>query len=155
MRTDPRCERLGQLSAELSRLQLRLREKFLAQECMALSLPESLCHGDYLFLNEVSEAGCAVMAEIAKRLEINPSTATRRVSRMLVCGLVTKQTSCEDERRFEICLTDKGRELLERMDQHRLEASRRVYEGITEREMQAVYDCLEREITALKKLNEE
>ena len=92
---------------------------------------------------------------IAKELNINPSTATRQVNRMLACGLVTKSTSAEDERRYEICLTGKGRLLLERMDEHRLAASRRVYEHTTEEELQTVYSCLEKEIEALRKLNEE
>ena len=155
MRVDPRCERLGLLSAELSRQTRRLRENLLSKECAAMSLPETLCSGDYLLLNAVGEAGCAVMAEIAKELNINPSTATRQVNRMLACGLVTKSASAEDERRYEICLTERGRLLLERMDEHRMAASRRVYEHTTEEELQTVYSCLEKEIEALRKLNEE
>ena len=44
---------------------------------------------------------------------------------------------------------------LERMEEQRMVPSRRVYEHTTEEELQTVYSCLEKEIEALRKLNEE
>ena len=146
MRTDPRCRRLSELSEQSHLLYRQLAERYLARECRALGLTEGLCAGDYAFLNAVGESAgdCAVMAEAARRLGINPSTATRQVNRLLAGGLVTKSAAPDDERRYEIRLTPSGRALLERMEARLYAAVQTAFESVTGEELQTVFRFMEK-----------
>jgi DNA-binding MarR family transcriptional regulator len=58
-------------------------------------------------------AACGV-AEVAERLDVAPSTASRLVERAVAAGMVRREVSPADARRAELHLTDAGHELHER-----------------------------------------
>lgn len=60
------------------------------------------------------QPGTSGVAEVAARLDVAPSTASRLVERAVAAGMVERRTSAADARRAELHLTDAGHELHER-----------------------------------------
>ena len=154
MRVDPRCRRLNELNDQYHALFRDLVERNLAKQCREYHLQEPLCTGDYLLLVEVGESGDspASMAAISKRLNINPSTATRRVNRLLTDDLVTKSIAPGDERRYDLRLTDKGARFLDQMDEWVYQTIQKTYEPVTDEELRVVYQYMEKCISQLQRL---
>ena len=154
MRMDQRCKRLNELSDRYHLLFKQVAERCLIQYCEKVCTPEMLCLGDYMLLFTVGEVGdrAAHMADISRQLNINPSTATRRVNRLLADGLVSKDTAPDDDRRYDLRLTEGGRALLDWMDERLYDAVQKTYEPVTEEELQTVYRYLEKCIGQLEKL---
>ena len=153
MRVDPRCKRSNELSARYHHLFRQVLERQLAQQCRQYALREPLCLGDYAFLYTVGDTdGCVSMAEVAKKLHVNPSTATRRANRLLTDGLITKSASPTDDRRYEIRLTDVGRALCASMDDFQFGIVQDAYQGVTDEQMQAVYQVMETLIKNLQNM---
>jgi len=63
----------------------------------------------------VASGGSATVGELAVRLDIHPSTATRLCDRLVRKGLIRRIESNADRRETEIVLTGKGRRLVERV----------------------------------------
>lgn len=56
---------------------------------------------------------------VAEDLGVHPSNATRTCDRLVRAGLLERRASARDRRRVELTLTPAGRELLERVMDHR------------------------------------
>jgi len=157
MSRDPRCEWLIEKNAKYHALAAKVIEKRLEQMCKAHALSDTLCLGDYEFLSVVAGAKTkdVSMAQIARQLGVNPSSATRRNRRLLACGLVSKTTDVSDERRYQIALTDDGRAFWEEMDRAIFDITQIMYSTITDEEMKAVFSFTEKCIENLQKILDE
>ena len=157
MSRDPRCEWLIEKSVRYHALSGKVIEKRLAQMCQKHGLSDMLCLGDYEFLAAVANAKTdnVNMAQIARLLGVNPSSATRRNRRLLDCGLVSKTSDAADERRYQIALTDEGRIFYEEMDRAIFDVTQVMYSTVTEAEMNAVYAFTEKCIENLQKILDE
>lgn len=151
---DPRCKRLSELTDRYHQLFSQLGERYIVQLSREHGLKGSLSFGDFAFLSIAgdSEDNKVSMAYVSRKLGINPSTATRRVNRLLENGLVTKSAARDDERRYDICLTEAGRSLVEEMNAHLYSAVQKTYEHVTEEEIQTVYRYLDKCIGQLNAL---
>ena len=116
--------------------------------CLALPF---LVLGLFAFLSAVEDGGPdpVSMANVSKKLGINPSTATRRVNKLLENGLVTKSNAADDDRRYDIRLTEVGSTLVRQMGDRLYAAVQKTYENVTEKEMQTVYRYLDKCIDQL------
>lgn len=157
MSRDPRCEWLIEKNAKYHALAGKVIEKRLEQMCERYGLAEELCLGDYEFLSVVACAKTkdVSMAQVARALGVNPSSATRRNRRLLECGLVSKTSDVSDERRYQIALTDAGAKFWEEMDAAMSEITQRIYSTITQEEMNAVFSFTEKCIENLQGLLDE
>ncbi|MBR2943404.1 MAG: MarR family transcriptional regulator [Clostridia bacterium] len=157
MSRDPRCEWLIEKSVRYHALSGKVIEKRLAQMCQKHGLADTLCLGDYEFLAAVANAKTenVNMAQIARLLGVNPSSATRRNRRLLDCGLVSKTSDAADERRYQIALTDEGRAFYAEMDQVIFDVTQVMYSTVTAEEMNAVYAFTEKCIENLQKILDE
>ncbi len=156
MRVDPRCKHLSELTDQYHLLFRQLAEEHLEYLCGEAHYPEALCSGDFMVLYEVGskEKKTARMADISKKLVINPSTATRRVNRLVANGLMTKTVSPNDDRCFDLSLTENGQALLDRMEELLYNDVQYVYAPIEEEELQTVYRYAEKCIGQLNELLE-
>ncbi len=152
MRMDERCKRLNELNDKYHQLFRVAAERQLTRVCERERFHEPLCMGDALLMYLVMENGDepANMADISRRLKINPSTATRRVNRLQANGLVTKSAAQDDDRRYDLKLTAAGSRLVNEMDEWMFETVQNVYEPVTDSEMQAVYAFLNKCIGQLE-----
>lgn len=155
MSTDPRCKWLCEKNAKYRALSARMIEKKLEQVCSEEGVDPALCLGDFQFLSAVANADAVTMAEIARMLGVNPSSATRRNRRLLECGLVSNCVDAKDERRYSIELTEKGRRFYSRMDAAMQDVVRRIFSTITEEEMDAVYAFTEKCLQNLQHMLDE
>lgn len=157
MSRDPRCEWLIEKNAKYNALAAKVIEKRLTRMCEKHALGDVLCLGDYEFLSAVANAKTpdVSMAQIARELGVNPSSATRRNRRLLECGLVSKTTDATDERRYQIALTDAGRAFWEEMDKTIFDVTQVIYSTVTDEEMKAVFSFTEKCIENLQKVLDE
>ena len=157
MSRDPRCEWLIEKNAKYHALAAKVIEKRLVQMCEKHALRDTLCLGDYEFLSVVATAKKqdVSMAQVARALGVNPSSATRRNRRLLECGLVSKTSDAADERRYQIALTQEGRAFWDEMDRAIFEVTQVMYSTVTDEEMNAVYAFTEKCIENLQKLLDE
>lgn len=154
MSRDPRCEWLIEKNVRYHALAGKVIEKRLAQACQKHALSDTLCVGDFEFLSAVANAKTedVSMAQIARLLGINPSSATRRNRRLLACGLVSKTSDAADERRYQIALTEEGRAFYAEMDREVFAITQAIYSTVTDAEMNAVYAFTEKCIQNLQRL---
>ncbi len=66
------------------------------------------------------------LAAVADALEVNPSNASRTCDRLIKAGLLHRQESLQDRRNISLTLTDKGKDLVDRVSAHRRSAIARV-----------------------------
>ena len=156
MRMDPRCKKMNLLSDIYHQLFQRLAERYLSAQCTQTGMDEPMNIGEFVFLLTVSDQeGKAVsMSEASKILKINPSTATRRVNRLLAYGMITKSDSPYDERRYDIRMTQKGTDFVQAMEDRLLFAMQQTYADVTEEELTTVYRFMDKCIARLRLLNE-
>jgi DNA-binding MarR family transcriptional regulator len=63
----------------------------------------------------VRRQGSITVSDLANRLEIDPSTASRQIHRLERLGLVTRSSDATDRRIARLTMTAKGRKLLDRV----------------------------------------
>ena len=142
MQLDPRCKKLNELTDRYHQLFSQLGEKYILQLGRESGVRDDLAYGDFAFLSVVDDSGqdAVSMAYVSRKLGINPSTATRRVNKadcLFAMG-------ADDDRRYDIRLTDTGRSLVEKMNACLYTAVQKTYEHVTEEELQTVYGYLEK-----------
>lgn len=76
----------------------------------------------YAVLRRVAECGPARLSEIADRLGVDASTASRHISRLVDAGLVGRGTDPADRRASAIVLTSDGERALRLLETARREA---------------------------------
>jgi MarR family transcriptional regulator, organic hydroperoxide resistance regulator len=69
--------------------------------------------------------------ELAERLEVEPPTLTRMLSRMERCGFVERRRDPEDGRIFRVYLTPEGRALREPVEAGWMEVEDRAFANLT------------------------
>ena len=151
MQIDPRCKKLNELTDRYHQLFSQLGERYILQLSREHGLKDDLVFGDFAFLSAVEDGGPdpVSMANVSKKLGINPSTATRRVNKLLENGLVTKSNAADDDRRYDIRLTEAGSTLVRQMGDRLYAAVQKTYENVTEKEIQTVYRYLDKCIDQL------
>lgn len=157
MPRDPKSEWLTERYAIYRALSDRVMDRCLEAMRRKHGIKAALCLGDFEFLAAVANAPeqDASMAQIARLLGVNPSSATRRNRRLLGYGLVENCVDERDERRYKIALTPRGRAFWTDVDRALLEASRAMYSSVTEEEMDCVYAVTEKCIANLQRILEE
>ena len=154
IQTDPRCRKLNELTARYHQLFRQLGEKYILRLSRESGFGDDLTYSDFVFLSVVgdSDQDAVSMASVSRKLGINPSTATRRVTKLLANGLITKSNAADDDRRYDIRLTDAGRSVVEKMSARLFSAVQQTYAQVTEEEMQTVYRYLDKCIAQLNAL---
>lgn len=149
---DSRCERMIAQTAKYRALSVKLIERMLDVVCYGQKIHTALCSGDYDFLMVVREAagGDISMAQVARQLEINPSSTTRRARRLLECGLISKTLDASDDRRYQIALTEKGDRFMEEMEVRMREVTHEMYAQVTEDEMTKVLSFMDKCIEGMQ-----
>ena len=90
--------------------------------------------------------------ELAEQLHVTPATVTVSLRSMERDGYVTKIADPNDMRRKRIALTDKGREILDKLDEVYERIGIAMTDGFTDEERAQVSDYFKRMIENLNKL---
>jgi DNA-binding MarR family transcriptional regulator len=73
----------------------------------------------YRTLVVLSYRGNQRLAELASNLAVSPSTATRMCDRLVRKGLITRSRDTLDRREVDLCVSDEGRRLVEKVMERR------------------------------------
>lgn len=93
--------------------------------------------------------GQHTMGEIAERLRIDPSTATRAVQRLIKDGLAERTTDETDARVVTVTPTERGRKIHADVSQRRREVLLGIMERFPAEEREVLADTLEKFVAAL------
>jgi DNA-binding MarR family transcriptional regulator len=112
--TDPDGAELGAIERAFSTILRwgnlpRIREHFVAAAGMALD------KASYALLLRLNESGATRLSDLAERLGVDLSTASRQVHHLQLAGLVQRATVEEDRRASLLTVTDSGKEMVERI----------------------------------------
>ena len=93
--------------------------------------------------------GQHTMGEIAERLRIDPSTATRAVQRLIKDGLAERTVDETDARVVTVSPTERGRKIHADVAQRRREVMLGIIDRFPEEEREILADTLEKFVAAL------
>ena len=74
----------------------------------------------YALLRSLSDHGALGLRELAAASYMDAAGASRQVAQLVDAGLVDRRAATDDARAVELSLTDRGREVYERIVRHRL-----------------------------------
>lgn len=92
------------------------------------------------------------MRELAEKLRIEPSTATRAVQRLTKGGLAERYTAPDDGRIVMVRVTEEGRRRHAEVDERRFVALKQIFQGFDVDERQTLVDLLSRLGAAMDEL---
>ena len=84
------------------------------------------------------------ISDLGERVQLEKSTMTSLIDRMEAAGLVRREDHPTDRRAYRICLTARGRELEEKLDQVVTEAYHHLTRGIPEKDLQKSIEVCKR-----------
>ncbi|MFE7332862.1 MarR family winged helix-turn-helix transcriptional regulator [Streptomyces sp. NPDC057565] len=135
----PRLEEVGPISSLIPALARTHRT-------LALSLLREvgLVPGQEVLLAHLWDEQPRSQVELAELLCVEPPTAAKMLARMEAVGVITREKSAPDRRVTLVSLTDKGRALLEPVQEIWAELERVTTTGLTEDEKALLSDLLSR-----------
>lgn len=95
-----------------------------------------------------------IIKEIAKRVELSPSTLTGMLNRMEEAGLIRRHSDSDDRRAIRIRLTSRGKSLKHRMTRAQAIVEATLQGDLTKQELDAVKTGLARVIAAIRDAEE-
>ena len=116
----------------------RVRDRFVTAAGMALD------RASYGVLFRLEEGGPARLSDLAQRLGLDLSTASRQVHHLEVAGLVRRAVVEEDRRAALLSVTGEGRELVERIRQAKRAVITEMLAGWTQDEREELARVLTR-----------
>ena len=116
------------------RIDLRFFERALEQInqstcCLGINIPQ--CHT----IMEIGIAGTLSVKALAENMNLDKSTISRQVEKLVKNGLVNRLTSIEDRRKVTISLTPKGQEIYQTMNASLNEQFQTIFQQIPPKEL--------------------
>lgn len=100
--------------------------------------------GQELLLLELWTTDALSQAQLADRLGIEQPTVAKAVKRMETAGLLRRERDARDSRIQRVLLTDRGRELLEPVEQRWAEADSHLLGPLTDEERRQLRSLIEK-----------
>jgi DNA-binding MarR family transcriptional regulator len=113
-----------------------------------------LYRGQPFLLGVLWEQEGITHSELAQRMQVSPATVTNMLKRMEKAGFVERRPDAEDQRVSRVYLTDAGREIRGRVDQHWQGVEARVFGTFSEQEQETLRELLTRVQQELVRLHE-
>jgi MarR family transcriptional regulator, organic hydroperoxide resistance regulator len=108
------------------------------------NLDVELSYPQILVMYVLLETGPATMTQVAEWLKISHGVATRTVDRLVDKGIVERERADSDRRVVVVRLSDEGREYAEKMIGYHLEKMGQVLSTVSESELEAFLDLLDK-----------
>ena len=96
--------------------------------CLGINIPQ--CHT----ILEIGIAQALSVNELAEKMNLDKSTVSRQVERLVKEELVIRATAATDRRKVNISLTPKGNEMYNTMNESMNQAFETVFKNIPEKE---------------------
>jgi DNA-binding MarR family transcriptional regulator len=87
--------------------------------------------------------------ELGRTMGLSPSRVSRVVDKLVLNGYLDRSTDTSDRRAIVLCLTQKGKEIKDRISQERLHCEKQVLKVLPEEEIQKFHDIMGKIINTL------
>ena len=123
------------ISIERFRASLRLFERAIERInqsncCLGINVPQ--CHT----IMEIGLADALSVNELAEKMNLDKSTVSRQVEKLVQEDIINRITSPKDRRRVHISLTSKGKQMYKTMNQSMNEQFQTAFQKIPEKELE-------------------
>jgi DNA-binding MarR family transcriptional regulator len=103
--------------------------------------------GQNLFIIDlISRKPDCTMKDIARILNLSPSTTTRHVDKLVEIGLVNRNIAIDDRRSIVLFLTPKGENVNKRFAKHRMDNLSPILESFSEKEQGILVELMQKVI---------
>jgi DNA-binding MarR family transcriptional regulator len=120
-----------------SRLLVGVSARSIAAVADSITLPQ------FRLLVVLSTRGAVNMSVVAEQLDVNPSTATRMVDRLIAAGMVSRDTNPASRREVVVQLTAAGGDLVGRVTRLRRKEIAAIVARMPGKHRQELVDALE------------
>lgn len=125
-------------SIEHFRVSLRLFERAIERInqsncCLGINIPQ--CHT----IMEIGLAEALSINELAEKMNLDKSTVSRQVEKLVQEDIIDRITSPKDRRRVHISLASKGKQIYETMNQSMNEQFQTAFQQIPEKELETFF----------------
>ena len=122
------------ISIKRFRASLRLFERAIERInqsncCLGINVPQ--CHT----IMEIGLADALSVNELAEKMNLDKSTVSRQVEKLVQEDIINRITSPKDRRRVHISLTSKGKQMYKTMNQSMNEQFQTAFQKIPEKEL--------------------
>lgn len=111
-------------------------------EAQKILAPEAIPIAHWYYLRVLAERGKLNQLELSKRVGIASTTAVPALDNMENRGLLARTRDPQDRRKYYVALTDKGRELVDRLLPEITEMIGASLQGIPADKMQVLWDVM-------------
>ncbi len=123
------------ISIKRFRASLRLFERAIERInqsncCLGINVPQ--CHT----IMEIGLADALSVNELAEKMNLDKSTVSRQVEKLVQEDIINRITSPKDRRRVHISLTSKGKQMYKTMNQSMNEQFQTAFQKIPEKELE-------------------
>ncbi len=96
------------------------------------------------FLRCISRREGMSQAELASEVLVPAPTVTRKLNRLIECGVVERRDDAADYRKNHLYMTDRGEEVAQLVNEFNIRHTRILFDGFTEEEIDQYAGFLER-----------
>lgn len=103
-------------------------------------------------MTEVEEGRKVLGSDLAKALNVSRPNITNLINALLQKGLVAQEEDEHDRRRKHLTLTDKGKEILERLEPFRMTSNRELFEHSSQEDMEKFLKVIQQTAEMLNRM---
>lgn len=130
--------RLIQNQHQIPKLRCMLEERDLRETAYSFDSNE-MC-----FLRRISRREGMTQVELASEVLVPPPTVTRKLNRLIQCGVIERRDDSTDYRKKRLYLTETGKQVAQMVNNLNIAHTSILFEGFTEEERDQYADFLDR-----------
>ncbi len=100
--------------------------------------------GQVKILKEIMKESNLSQDDLAKKARVDKTTVAKSVKKMEAQGLIKREKSADDQRKYKLFATKEATHMIERMDQHLEKAASHMFEGISKSEIETLVKVLDK-----------
>lgn len=95
-----------------------------------------ITRAQWVALNSINNSDNLIQAQLAKMMNIRPSTVVRIIDRMEINGLINRSERPKDRRKFTLSITQKGVDYVNRLSSKVIKVNKSITKNITNEELE-------------------
>jgi DNA-binding MarR family transcriptional regulator len=134
---------LIQMQSSLETLSMKVRH-----EIQQMNEPENLAGGQFYLLHNLCQKGTINASEVANMIGITSGAVTGMTDKLVSMGLIKRERSETDRRVVLFTITEKGKETIKRIRDHRFNRITELFRQISNSELETTINVFDK-ITVL------
>jgi len=108
-----------------------------------------ITQSELLFFSSLDECTAISSNELARTMGLSPSRISRVVDKLVISGYLDRNIDSSDRRAITLCLTDKGKEIKNKIDEERQICENQVLKVLPNEEIEKFREIIEKIIKAI------